>query len=50
MDVDSSQLHLNNRTCRGDVDADNMVTFGFDENNSCGTEVTVGHGLRPGGI
>uniref|UniRef100_A0A3Q2ZX12 ZP domain-containing protein n=1 Tax=Kryptolebias marmoratus TaxID=37003 RepID=A0A3Q2ZX12_KRYMA len=39
--IDYSVLHLNNPTCRGQVDEENhMVTFSFNS-SSCGTEVTT---------
>ncbi|XP_037832802.1 uncharacterized protein LOC108251520 [Kryptolebias marmoratus] len=39
--IDYSVLHLNNPTCRGQVDEENhMVTFSFNS-SSCGTEVTL---------
>uniref|UniRef100_A0A3B5LC47 ZP domain-containing protein n=1 Tax=Xiphophorus couchianus TaxID=32473 RepID=A0A3B5LC47_9TELE len=38
--VDYSVLHLNDRSCRGEMDQENhMVTFSFDSSNSCGTEI-----------
>jgi len=37
-----SELHLNNRSCRGQVDnVTHMVTFGFDGSNACGTVATL---------
>ncbi|PWA13917.1 hypothetical protein CCH79_00018520, partial [Gambusia affinis] len=38
--VDYSVLHLNDRSCRGEMDENHMVTFSFDSSNSCGTEIT----------
>ncbi|XP_054916843.1 uromodulin-like [Poeciliopsis prolifica] len=39
--IDFSTLHLNNRSCRGEMDEQNhMVTFSFDSSNTCGTEIT----------
>uniref|UniRef100_A0AAX7SLX7 ZP domain-containing protein n=1 Tax=Astatotilapia calliptera TaxID=8154 RepID=A0AAX7SLX7_ASTCA len=41
-DIDYSALHLNDPTCRGQVDElTHMVTFGFNSSNSCGTVVTT---------
>uniref|UniRef100_A0A668VTB8 ZP domain-containing protein n=1 Tax=Oreochromis aureus TaxID=47969 RepID=A0A668VTB8_OREAU len=41
-DIDYSALHLNDPTCRGQVDElTHMVTFSFNSSNSCGTEVTT---------
>uniref|UniRef100_A0A3B4XZY7 Alpha-tectorin-like n=1 Tax=Seriola lalandi dorsalis TaxID=1841481 RepID=A0A3B4XZY7_SERLL len=38
--VDYSMLHLNNNSCRGQMDSrTHMVTFSFDSNNTCGTVV-----------
>ncbi|XP_039865802.1 alpha-tectorin-like isoform X2 [Simochromis diagramma] len=40
--LDYSALHLNDPTCRGQVDElTHMVTFGFNSSNSCGTVVTT---------
>ncbi|CAI5660861.1 unnamed protein product [Oreochromis niloticus] len=40
--IDYSALHLNDPTCRGQVDElSHMVTFSFNSSNSCGTEVTT---------
>uniref|UniRef100_A0A669CMI4 ZP domain-containing protein n=1 Tax=Oreochromis niloticus TaxID=8128 RepID=A0A669CMI4_ORENI len=40
--IDYSALHLNDPTCRGQVDEPtHMVTLSFNSSNSCGTEVTV---------
>ncbi|CAI5660863.1 unnamed protein product [Oreochromis niloticus] len=40
--IDYSALHLNDPTCRGQVDElTHMVTFSFNSSNSCGTEVTT---------
>ncbi|XP_039461615.1 pancreatic secretory granule membrane major glycoprotein GP2-like [Oreochromis aureus] len=41
-DIDYSALHLNDPTCRGQVDElTHMVTFSFNSSNNCGTEVTT---------
>ncbi|XP_039461534.1 uncharacterized protein LOC120435699 [Oreochromis aureus] len=41
-DIDYSALHLNDPSCRGQVDElTHMVTFSFNSSNSCGTEVTT---------
>ncbi|XP_022623026.1 alpha-tectorin-like [Seriola dumerili] len=38
--VDYSMLHLNNNSCRGEMDnKTHMLTFSFDSNNTCGTVV-----------
>lgn len=43
--IDYSALHLNDPTCRGQVDElTNMVTFSFNSSNSCGTVVTTNNG------
>uniref|UniRef100_A0A3P9DSG7 Alpha-tectorin-like n=1 Tax=Maylandia zebra TaxID=106582 RepID=A0A3P9DSG7_9CICH len=40
--IDYSALHLNDPTCRGQVDElTHMVTFSFNSSNSCGTVVTT---------
>uniref|UniRef100_A0A3P9DI84 Alpha-tectorin-like n=1 Tax=Maylandia zebra TaxID=106582 RepID=A0A3P9DI84_9CICH len=40
--INYSALHLNDPTCRGQVDElTHMVTFGFNSSNSCGTVVTT---------
>lgn len=41
-DIDHSVLHLNDETCKGQLDNEtNMVTFSFDSSNTCGTVVTA---------
>ncbi|XP_037540118.1 alpha-tectorin-like [Nematolebias whitei] len=41
-DIDYSALHLNDPTCRGQMDnQSHLVTFSFNSSGSCGTEVTV---------
>ncbi|CAG5986522.1 unnamed protein product [Menidia menidia] len=38
--IDYSLLHLNDRSCKGELDnVTHMVTFGFDGDNSCGTVI-----------
>lgn len=40
--IDFSTLHLNDRNCTGDMDPEShMVTFRFDEDDTCGAEVMV---------
>ncbi|CAI5660862.1 unnamed protein product [Oreochromis niloticus] len=40
--IDYSALHLNDPTCRGQVDElSHMVTFSFNSSNNCGTVVTT---------
>ncbi|XP_054642186.1 uncharacterized protein LOC129187243 [Dunckerocampus dactyliophorus] len=39
IDVDYSDLHLNEDSCRGDRDMNHMVTFRFNQSNVCGVEV-----------
>jgi len=40
--VDFTNLHLNDKTCTGDMDPEShMVTFRFDEHNTCGAEVMM---------
>lgn len=40
--IDYSILHLNDQTCKGEMDnLTHMVTFRFDSRNTCGTVVTV---------
>ncbi|XP_054643779.1 uncharacterized protein LOC129187950 isoform X2 [Dunckerocampus dactyliophorus] len=41
IDVDYSDLHLNEDSCRGDRDMNHMVTFRFNQSNVCGVEVMV---------
>ncbi|XP_030609901.1 alpha-tectorin-like [Archocentrus centrarchus] len=40
--IDYSALHLNDPTCRGQIDElTHMVTFSFNSSNSCGTVITA---------
>lgn len=41
--IDYSVLHLNDEACRGEMDnLTHMVTFKFNNSNTCGTVVMVG--------
>ncbi|MEQ2196214.1 hypothetical protein XENOCAPTIV_026704, partial [Xenoophorus captivus] len=45
--IDYSVLHLKEPTCRGQIDKQtHMVTFSFNSDNLCGTEITVGSLLQ----
>ncbi|XP_041841204.1 uromodulin-like [Melanotaenia boesemani] len=40
--IDYSVLHLNDETCRGEMDQESgMVTFSFNSSNTCGAVITV---------
>nr|XP_057937304.1 uncharacterized protein LOC131135460 isoform X2 [Doryrhamphus excisus] len=41
IDVDYSDVHLLDDSCRGDRDTEHMVTFRFNQSNACGVEVTA---------
>nr|XP_057938324.1 alpha-tectorin-like [Doryrhamphus excisus] len=41
IDLDYSDLHLNDDSCRGDRDTNHMVTFRFNQSSACGAEVTA---------